>query len=48
MPSMSIGRRSLLRGLGAGTVLLSGMTRTLLAEAAVGNPAWCQGPLPGL
>src|SRR5579859_5877105 len=37
MPSMSIGRRSLLRGLGAGSVLLSGMTRTLLAEAAAPN-----------
>src|SRR5579864_9039137 len=37
MPSTSIGRRSLLRGLGAGSVLLSGMTRTLLAEAAAPN-----------
>src|SRR5579859_2762431 len=33
----TLGRRSLLRGLGAGTVLLSGMTRTLLAEAAAPN-----------
>jgi hypothetical protein len=37
MPSMSIGRRSLLKGLGAGTALLSGLTRTLLAEAAAPN-----------
>jgi hypothetical protein len=34
---MSIGRRSLLQGLGAGSALLSGMTRTLLAEAAAPN-----------
>src|SRR5215471_20031745 len=37
MSSTRIGRRSLLRGLGAGSVLLSGMTRTLLAEAAAPN-----------
>jgi hypothetical protein len=34
---MTLGRRSLLRGLGAGTALLSGMTRTLLADAAAPN-----------
>jgi hypothetical protein len=37
MASMSMGRRSLLKGLGAGSVLLSGLTRTLLAEAAAPN-----------
>jgi hypothetical protein len=34
---MNIGRRTLLQGLGAGSVLLSGITRTLLAEAAAPN-----------
>jgi Protein of unknown function (DUF1552) len=37
MSSMKIGRRTVLRGLGAGSVLLSGITRTLLAEAAAPN-----------
>ncbi len=37
MSSMRIGRRTVLRGLGAGSVLLSGISRTLHAEAAAPN-----------